>query len=36
VTSGGRLARVDMSNDDNVNVNLFLSHFGGLLWNVSE
>merc|ERR1740123_1634979 len=30
VTSGGRLARVDVTNDDNVDMDLFLSHFGGL------
>jgi hypothetical protein len=27
VTSGGRFSRVDMSDDDDVNVSLFLSHF---------
>lgn len=26
MTSGGGLARVDMSNDDNVNMNLLLTH----------
>ena len=26
VTGGGRLARVDVADDDNVNVNLFLAH----------
>lgn len=26
VSSGGGLSGVDMSNDDNVNMNLFLSH----------
>ncbi len=30
MTSGGRLSRVDVTNDDNVNVNLLLSHFGWL------
>ena len=29
VTSGGRLARVDVANDDDVDVNLFLSHPAG-------
>ena len=29
VTSGGRLARVDVTNDDNVDVSLFLSHVAG-------
>ena len=29
VTNGGRLARVDMANDDDVDVNLFLSHPAG-------
>lgn len=28
VTSGGGLAGVDVSNDNNVDMNLFLSHFG--------
>ncbi|PKI74625.1 hypothetical protein CRG98_004952 [Punica granatum] len=28
VTSGGRLARVDVADDHNVNVDLFLTHFG--------
>lgn len=30
VTSGGGLARVDVSNDDNVNVNLLFTHVEGL------
>ena len=29
VTGGGRLARVDVTNDDNVDVSLFLSHVAG-------
>jgi hypothetical protein len=31
VTGGGGLAGVDVSNDDDVNVGLFLSHDGLLL-----
>jgi hypothetical protein len=27
MSSGGRFSRVDVTNDDNVNVGLFLSHF---------
>jgi hypothetical protein len=30
VTSGGRLARVDVANDHNVDMGLFLRHFGFL------
>ena len=30
MTSGGRLSRVDVTNDDNVNMHLLLSHFGWL------
>ena len=30
VTGGGRLAGVDVADDDNVDVNLFLSHPEGL------
>lgn len=29
VTGGGRLARVDVPDDDDVNMNLFLAHGGG-------
>ena len=29
MTGGGRLARVDVTNDDNVDMELFLSHFAG-------
>ena len=29
MSSGGRLARVDVANDDDVDVNLFLSHPAG-------
>jgi hypothetical protein len=27
VTSGGRFTRIDVADDDDVNVSLFLSHF---------
>ena len=33
VTSGGRLARVDVTNDDNVDVSLFLSHLAGFRYS---